>query len=199
MTLFGNLTQTINFFFIEVTLALCIRHCAEFRLHYDLGQICSVLLTQGIKNICSIVIEQLPRGLFTRYHSVDYGKNFNNGPMCYVVGAASSGKVWRFFVFTCLSEGLGGLPFAVFFAPFPEKGISDDIQHGSIIEVFTVQREGLLAGSGKGDLPHFLGGISRLLDRAQGMIGQRESPFPSVESACSIQVTISAPPHHRGR
>ena len=39
--------------------------------------------------------------------------------MCYVVGVASSGMVWCFFVFLCLSEGLSSSFFAAIFAPFP--------------------------------------------------------------------------------
>ena len=42
--------------------------------------------------------------------------------MCYVVGVASSGKVWCFFVFLCLSEGLSSSLFPVFFAPFSRVG-----------------------------------------------------------------------------
>jgi len=40
--------------------------------------------------------------------------------------------------FFSLSAGEGGCVFAVFFALIPEKGISDFIVHGSIIQVFIV-------------------------------------------------------------
>ena len=47
--------------------------------------------------------------------------------------------VWsRKFCFF-VSEGERGCVFAVFFAPFPEKGILDYIAHRPIIQVFTVQ------------------------------------------------------------
>jgi len=42
-----------------------------------------------------------------------------------------------FLVFLSRS-GEGGRVFAVFFAPFPEKGILDFIAHRPIIQVFTV-------------------------------------------------------------
>ena len=57
--------------------------------------------------------------------------------MCYVVGLSSLSKVKKFLFFS-VSAGGKGCVFAVFFAPIPEKGISDFIAHGSIIQVFTV-------------------------------------------------------------
>ena len=63
--------------------------------------------------------------------------------MCYVVGLASSGKVWCFFTFTRLSEPLNSyfsaVLFAVFFAPFTKYGILDYIAHFSFILIFTVE------------------------------------------------------------
>ena len=40
-----------------------------------------------------------------------------------------------------VSAGGKGCAFAVFFAPIPEKGISNFIAHGSIIQVFTVEEK----------------------------------------------------------
>ena len=58
--------------------------------------------------------------------------------MCYVVGLSSLSKVKKFLFFFLSQQGEGGCVFAVFFAPIPEKGISDFIAHGSIIQVLTV-------------------------------------------------------------
>ena len=44
----------------------------------------------------------------------------------------------RNFGFFSVSEGERGRVFAVFFAPFPEKGILDFTAHRPIIQVFTV-------------------------------------------------------------
>jgi len=57
--------------------------------------------------------------------------------VCYVVGLSSPSKVKKFFFFS-VPEGGRGRVFAVFFAPFPEKGILDFIAHRPIIQVFTV-------------------------------------------------------------
>ena len=57
--------------------------------------------------------------------------------MRYVVQLSSLSKVKKFLFFS-VSAGGKGCVFAVFFAPIPEKGISDFIAHGSIIQVFTV-------------------------------------------------------------
>jgi len=47
--------------------------------------------------------------------------------------------VWSRIIFFFLSQrGERGRVFAVFFAPFPEKGIPDYIAHRPIIQVFTV-------------------------------------------------------------
>src|SRR5437588_8225857 len=51
-----------------------------------------------------------------RLHRCEYRKNSNNRTVCYVVGVASSGKVWYFFVFLCLSEGLS-TSFSLCFSP----------------------------------------------------------------------------------
>ena len=53
--------------------------------------------------------------------------------MCYVVGLSSPSKVKKFLFFS-VSEGERGRVFAVFFAPFPEKGILDFIAHSPIIQ-----------------------------------------------------------------
>ena len=58
--------------------------------------------------------------------------------MCYVVGLSSLSKVKKFLFFFLSQQGGRGCVFAVFFAPIPEKGISDFIAHGSIIQVHTV-------------------------------------------------------------
>ena len=58
--------------------------------------------------------------------------------MCYAVGLSSLSKVKKFLLFFLSQQGEGGCVFAVFFAPIPEKGISDSIAHGSIIQVLTV-------------------------------------------------------------
>ena len=58
--------------------------------------------------------------------------------MYYVVGLSSLNKVKKLLFFFLSEQGGGGCVFAVFFAPIPEKGISDFIVHGSIIQVFTV-------------------------------------------------------------
>jgi len=64
--------------------------------------------------------------IFTISHSLAivtiaiYRKNSNNRTVCYVVGVASSGKVWDFFVFLWPPEGLSNWFFAVFFAPILE-------------------------------------------------------------------------------
>jgi len=55
---------------------------------------------------------------------LEYRKISNDWPMCYVVGVASSGKVWCFFVFLCLSEGLSRSFFAVTFCTFSKVGNS---------------------------------------------------------------------------
>jgi len=59
--------------------------------------------------------------------------------VCYVVGLSSLSKVKKFLFFFLSQQGGEGCVFAVFFAPIPEKGISDFIAHGSIIQVFTVE------------------------------------------------------------
>jgi len=58
--------------------------------------------------------------------------------VCYVVGLSSLSKVKKFLFFFLSQQGGRGCVFAVFFAPIPEKGISDFIAHGSIIQVLTV-------------------------------------------------------------
>ena len=58
--------------------------------------------------------------------------------MCYVVGLSSLSKVKIFLFFFLSQRGERGCVFAVFFAPFPEKGILDYIAHRPIIQVFTV-------------------------------------------------------------
>jgi len=67
-----------------------------------------------------------------------YRKNLNNWTVCYVVGLSSPSKVKKFCFFFPSRRGEGGRVFAVFFAPFPEKGILDFIAHRPIIQVFTV-------------------------------------------------------------
>jgi len=62
-----------------------------------------------------------------------YRKNSNNRSVCYVVGVASSGKVWYFFVFLCFSRGLSSSVFAAFFTPFLKWVILDYIAHRPII------------------------------------------------------------------
>ena len=52
--------------------------------------------------------------------SIKYRKSCNNRAMCCVIGLASSGKVWRFFAFVCVLEGLSSSFFVVFFVPFPK-------------------------------------------------------------------------------
>jgi len=52
-------------------------------------------------------------------------------------------------------KGERGCVFAVFFAPFPEKGILDLIVHGSIIRVLTVWASG---GGGRGKKRETRGG-----------------------------------------
>ena len=56
--------------------------------------------------------------------------------MCYVVGLSSLSKVKIFFFLS--RRGERGCAFAVFFAPFLEKGILDYIAHRPIIQIFTV-------------------------------------------------------------
>jgi len=57
--------------------------------------------------------------------------------VCYVVGLSSPSEVKKFLFFLS-RRGERGRVFAVFFAPFPEKGILDFIAHRPIIQVFTV-------------------------------------------------------------
>ena len=57
--------------------------------------------------------------------------------MCYVVELSSFSKVKKFLFFLSKQEEKSCV-FAVFFVPIPEKGISDFIAHGSIVQVFTV-------------------------------------------------------------
>ena len=52
------------------------------------------------------------------------------------VGLSSPNKVKKFFLF--FVSGGGGRVFAVFFAPFPGKGILDFIADRPIIKVFAV-------------------------------------------------------------
>jgi len=66
-----------------------------------------------------------------------YCKNLNNWTVCYVVGLSSPSMVKNFFLFLLSQRGERGRVFAVFFAPFPEKGIPDYIAHRPIIQVFT--------------------------------------------------------------
>jgi len=69
-----------------------------------------------------------------------YRKNLNNWTVCYVVGLSSPSMVKKFLFFPLSHRGERGRVFAVFFAPFPEKGIPDYIAHRPIIQVFTVWR-----------------------------------------------------------
>ena len=66
-----------------------------------------------------------------------YRKNLNNWTVCYVVGLSSLSMVKKKKILS--QKGERGCVFAVFFAPFPEKGILDYIAHRPIIQVFTVQ------------------------------------------------------------
>ena len=61
--------------------------------------------------------------------------------MCCVVELCLSLWGRETFVFFSVSAGGGGCVFAVFSAPIPEKGISDFIAHGSILQVFTACEE----------------------------------------------------------
>jgi len=67
-----------------------------------------------------------------------YRKNLNNWTVCYVVGLSSPGMVKKLLFFFLSRKGGRGRVFAVFFAPFPEKGILDCMAHRPIIQVFTV-------------------------------------------------------------
>jgi len=67
-----------------------------------------------------------------------YRKNLNNWTVCYVVGLSSPSLVKNFLFFFLSQRGGRGRVFAVFFAPFPEKGIPDYIAHRPIVQVFTV-------------------------------------------------------------
>ena len=60
--------------------------------------------------------------------------------MCYVVGLSSPSKVKKFLFFFLSRRGGRGRVFAVFFAPFPEKGILDFIAHRPIIQLFKFLR-----------------------------------------------------------
>jgi len=58
--------------------------------------------------------------------------------VCYVVRLSSLSKVKKPLFFFLFHQGGERCVFAVFFAPIPEKGISDLIAHSSIIQVLTV-------------------------------------------------------------
>jgi len=58
--------------------------------------------------------------------------------MSYVVGISSPSKVKKYLLFFLSRRGERGHVFAVFFAPFPEKGILDFIAHRLVIQVFAV-------------------------------------------------------------
>jgi len=58
----------------------------------------------------------------------------------YVVGLSSLSKVLKFLFFLLSQKGERCCVFAVFFAPVPEKEILDFIAHGSIIQVFMVEK-----------------------------------------------------------
>jgi len=77
---------------------------------------------------------------------VKYRKNLNNWTVCYVVGLSSPSMVKKFFFFFLSQRGGMGRVFAVFFAPYPEKGIPDYIAHRPIIQVFTVSYKGPTCG-----------------------------------------------------
>ena len=51
--------------------------------------------------------------------------------------------VWSRNLFFLSRRGERGRVFAVFFAPFPEKGILDYIAHHPIIQVFTVSEQAI--------------------------------------------------------
>jgi len=56
--------------------------------------------------------------------------------MCYVVGVASSGKVWCFFLFFQVSEGLSSSFFAAIPPSFLRLGILHCIAHSPIIRYY---------------------------------------------------------------
>ena len=70
-----------------------------------------------------------------------YRKNLDNWTVCYVVGAFLSQYGQEISAFVSVSERGKGLCFAVFFAPFPEKGILGCIAHRPNIQVFTVDEK----------------------------------------------------------
>jgi len=53
-----------------------------------------------------------------------YRKNSNNRSVCYVVGVASSGKVWCFFCFFMFLKGAEQLRFCCILHPFSKVGNS---------------------------------------------------------------------------
>ena len=84
----------------------------------------------------------------TLQHTTSYRKNLNNWTVCYVVGLSSLAvRPSNFLFLFCLGGGERGSVFAVFFAPFPEKGILNHIAHGPIIQVLNLRYStpGLLA------------------------------------------------------
>ena len=62
--------------------------------------------------------------LFFNYDRIGYRKISNNWPKCYVVGVASSGKVWCFFCFFMSLRGAEQRLFCRDFRPFSKVGNS---------------------------------------------------------------------------
>ena len=73
---------------------------------------------------------------FVNTADIAYRDDPNDQTVCYVVGVASSGKIWCFlflFLFLRLSRGLSSSVFAVFFALNLKWVILDYIAHSPII------------------------------------------------------------------
>ena len=121
-------------FFFPLLVLLLVRPFANLVNLYELVPIrsCDDRSTGRKTNCCFNCLRNhrsLWKGEFGFFSTV---KNSNNRTVCYVVGVASSGKIWCFFLFYDSQASWGALFLLCFSPPFLKWVIFHYLAHGSI-------------------------------------------------------------------